>query len=230
MSHIQTATRPHTILALAMAMAALAGRAEPPNLLVNPSFEEGRKGWAWREASPSWHNFELSNKRAHLGKRSAFLHLTSNQQRPPRIWGIVQSLPLQSLPGTLDLWYRVEHWQQPVVRQYLQVVVMVHGDTPFGGTGDTLRQVRYILGGLEAPPYNDVTNTKYRMAGPKVPRQGVWTRFTTNVAEDFRQAWGTLPAKFSKIEVFFEVRYDEPIPAGKVASADVYWDDFSLTH
>jgi len=229
MRHIQTATRPHTILALAIAMAALAGRAEPPNLLVNPSFEEGRKGWDWREASPSWHNFEISKGRSHRGRHSARLHLVSNELRAPRIWGIVQSLPLQSLPGTLDLWYRVEHWQQPVVRQYIQVVVMVHGDPYFSGPDDALRQVRYIIGGLEAPPYSDVTNTKYRMVGPKVPRQGVWTRFTTNVAEDFRQAWGTLPAKFSKIEVFFEVRYDDPIPAGKVASADVYWDDFFLT-
>jgi hypothetical protein len=57
----------------------------------------------------------------------------------------------------------------------------------------------------------------------------VWTRFTTNVAEDFKQAWGKLPGRFSKIEVFFEVRFDDPIPEGELASADVYWDDLSLT-
>lgn len=228
MSPIQTATWPHTILALALAMIPLAGQAETPNLLINPSFEEGRKGWDWREASPSWHNFEISRGRSHRGKHSARLHLVSNGLRAPRIWGIVQSPPLQSLPGTLDLWFRVEHWRQPVARQYIQVVVMVHGEPYFGGPGDSLRQVRYILGGLDVPPYQAVTNTKYRVVGPRVPKQGVWTRFTTDVAEDFRQAWGQLPARFSKVEVFFEVRYDDPIPAGKVASADVYWDEITL--
>ena len=217
-----------TFLVVAIAMAWSNGRADTPNLLINPSFEEGRKGWNWRETSPYWHDFQITSKRSHGGSHSAHLHLVSGQQRVPRIWGIVQALPLQRLPGTLDLWYRVEHWRQPVVRQYIQVVVMVHGDPHFSGPGDTLRQVRYILGGLEAPPYNDVTNTKYRMVGPKVPRQGVWTRFTTNVAEDFKKAWGPLPARFSKIEVFFEVRYDDPIPARKVAEADVYWDEFTL--
>ncbi len=218
----------HAFLVAATAMACLNGLAESPNLLINPSFEEERKGWSWREASPYWHDFEISTQRSHRGSHSAHLHLVSEQKRVPQIWGIMQTLPLQNLPGVLSFWYRVEHWQQPVARQYVQVVVMVHADSYFGGPGDTLRQVRYILGGLEAPPYKDVTNTKYQMVGPKVPRQGVWTRFATNLAEDFKQAWGPLPARFSKIEVFFEVRYDDPIPAGKMASADVYWDDFSL--
>lgn len=229
MNLTRTATWVGATVAVVMGAAALAGQGVGPNLLVNPSFEEGRKGWDWRLSSPSWHGFEISKKRSREGRHAAHLHLASNQLRPPRIWGVVQTLSLKTLPGTLDLWYRVEHWRQPVVRQYLQVVVMVHGEPYFGGPGDTLRQVRYILGGLEAPPLQSVTNTKYRMVGPKVPTQGVWTRFTTNVAEDFRQAWGPLTAKFSKIDVFFEVRYDDPIPAGRVASADVYWDDFTLT-
>lgn len=219
-------TRP--ALAILLGLAGLYGLAETPNLLVNPSFEEGRTGWSWREASPYWHDFEISTRRSHSGRHAAHLRLLSEQKRTPRIWGIVQALPLRTLPGKLDLWYRIENWRQPVTRQYVQVVVMVHGEPHFTGPTDTLRQVRYILGGLDAPPYVNVTNSKYRLVGPKVPRQGVWTRFTTNVAEDFKEAWGTLPGRFSKIEVFFEVRYDDPIPAGKVASADVYWDDLSL--
>ena len=229
MRHFKSATWAHAFLAWMLGTAVLAGRSETPNLLVNPSFEEGRKGWSWREASPYWHDFDISSSRAQRGKHSAHLHLASNHLRVPRIWGIVQTLPLQSLPETLDLWYRVEHWRQPVVRQYIQVVVMVHREPHFSGPGDTLRQVRYILGGLDVPPYQAVTNSKYRMVGPKVPKQGVWMRFTTNVLEDFRQAWGQLPGPFSKVEVFFEVRYDDPIPAGKVASADVYWDDIHIT-
>lgn len=211
-----------------LALAWVAGHAEVPNLLANPSFEEGRKGWGWREASPYWNGFEISSRRAHTGTHAAHLRLVPQPQRTPRIWGTVQALSLQRLPSTLDLWYRVEHWRQPAIRQYVQVVVMVHGDPHFTGPTDTLRQVRYILAGLDAPPYTDVTNAKYRMVGPKVPRQGVWTRFTTQVAEDFRQAWGPLPGRFSKVEIFLEVRYDDPIPVGQVSSGDVYWDDISL--
>ncbi len=217
-------------LVLAGGMACSIGEAGTPNLLINPSFEEGRKGWGWREASPYWHDFQITTKRSHRGSHSARLHLFSEQQRLPRIWGIVQSLPLKRLPGKLDIWYRIENWHQPVTRQYVQVVVMAHGEPYFTNQTDTTRQVRYILGGLLSPPYADGSNCKYRMMAPKVPRQGVWTRFTTNVAEDFKDAWGSLPGPFSKIEIFFEVRYDDPIPTGKVALADVYWDDFSLTH
>lgn len=229
MKRIHSKTWLCTFLVLAPGAAWSNGRADAPNVLINPSFEEGRKGWSWREASPYWHDFDITTKRSHQGRHSAHLRLVSEQQRVPRIWGIVQALPLERLPGKLDLWYRIENWHQAVARQYVQVVVMVHGEPYFTNPTDTTRQVRYILGGLLSPPYSDGSNCKYRMMAPKVPRQGVWTRFTTNVAEDFKEAWGSLPGPFSKIEVFFEVRYDDPIPAGKVASAEVYWDDFFLT-
>ena len=211
-----------------LALAWAAGQAGVPNLLVNPSFEEGRKGWDWREASPHWTRYEVTPRRSHGGTHAAHLQLVPQAQRTPRIWGAVQTLTLHQLPGTLDLWYRVENWRQPVARQYVQVVVMVHGEPHFTGPTDTLRQVRYILAGLDAPPYTAVTNAKYRIVGPKLPRQGVWTRFTTHVAEDFRQAWGPLPGRFAKVEVFLEVRYDDPIPPGRMASGDVYWDDITL--
>lgn len=199
----------------------------PPNRLVNPSFEEGRRGWSWRSANPRWHDFEISSARAREGRCSAHLRL-SPQGGDHDIWGVVQALPQPRLPESLEAWVRVENWRQPAIRQYLQIVVMAHEGPSISIPGDTTRQVRYILAGLDGPPLANPSNCRYLMRGPKVPVQGAWTHIELPLAEDFRKAWGDRSGKITKVELFFEVRYDDPVPEGETARADVYWDAITL--
>jgi hypothetical protein len=201
-----------------------------PNLFKNSSFETGKEPWNTRLDSPSWHDFEISSQRAHRGKHSALLRLVNEDPKLPlaRIWGIIQDPKIQKVPGKLSVWYRVENWHSTSAKQYIQVVAMVESDKIIPGTKDNTLQLRYVLGGSKDPPYVAVRNAKYIMAGPAAPLQNKWLFFSTDVAKDFEKAWGFVPQVFKKIEFFFEVRYDEPIPAGETASADVYWDDLSL--
>jgi hypothetical protein len=123
----------------------------------------------------------------------------------------------------------VENWHASKTRQYLQVIAMIEADHPIANTQDLSLQLRYILGGLKEPPYSGVRNVRYIMADPPSPSPGEWVHFKTNVAKDFLRQWGWIPRDFEKFEIFYELRYDDPIPPGESASADVYADDFFLS-
>jgi hypothetical protein len=201
------------------------------NLFQNPSFEEGKTDWYVRKENPGWNDFEVTSERARLGRHSARLRMTRQSDPPPsRIWGMIQDVEIDKIPGEMSFWYRVENWQQSVRKQYLQAVVMVHGRNILPETGDDTVQLRYILCGLNEPPYAGVRNARYLMAGTLDPTmiQGKWIHFRTNLRDDFLKAWGWLPQQFEKIEFFFEVRYDEPLPPAAAVGADVYWDGFRL--
>ncbi|HSA58880.1 MAG TPA: hypothetical protein VLJ37_04275 [bacterium] len=133
------------------------------------------------------------------------------------------------MPGELSFWYQVENWRPAAGKQYAQAVVMVHDKGLLATIGEETLQIRYILAGLDGPPYEKVRNARYLMAGSREPPQEGWLRFRTNVKEDFLKVWDFSPKSFDKIEFFFEVRYDDPIPPGQSADADVYWDDFFLS-
>lgn len=190
------------------------------NLFTNPSFEKGREGWFRMKTAP-WEEFEVATQKAHTGRHAALLRLRNwGHIPPPRIWGVIQEPRITKLPKKLSFWYRVENWQQPVFRQFIQVVVIIDGNN---------MQLRYLLGGIQKQPYSNTYNARYRMVNPHPPREGTWKYFETNLQQDFLETWGGYPKRFKKIRFFFEVRYEDPVPKGKTASADLYLDDISLT-
>lgn len=202
------------------------------NFFRNPSFEAGKAHWYWREGNPSWNGFEITDERAHTGKFSARLSLRGQPDLPPaRIWGVIQGFQFDRhrTPGELEFWYRVENWRQTVKNQYIQAVVIFHGKNilPSPPTFNHI-QIRYILAGLEGPPY-PAANVRYLLIGPPKPKEGEWIYFKRDIVEDFSKLWGWFPKKFEKVEFFFEVRYDDPPSPENLPQGDVYWDDFSVS-
>lgn len=131
-----------------------------------------------------------------------------------QIWGAIQEFSVSKLPRKIAVWYRVDDWKQAVVKQYAQVVVMIHDQR--------LEKI------TTEPPYSDPVNGRYLMAGPKKPRNGRWVYFERNLIDDFVRTWGWYPENFQKMEVFLEARYDEPVPDGAEISGAVSWDDAVL--
>ncbi len=108
------------------------------------------------------------------------------------------------------------------------MVVMIHDKKLIPKFQHSTMQLRYIVAGLAEPPYRNVLNARYVMAGTRVPFEGQWIHFTARPVRDFKRAYGWVPEDFEAIEVFFEVRYDDPVTDANHPVADVYWDDMSL--
>ncbi len=213
------------------AVALNASAASQANLLTNPSFEKGRQGWEWRQKNPHWNNFELSPDQGLQSGKAALMPMRYQADKPsPAVWGLVQKKSIRELPRELSFSYRVENWQRAVPRQYIQVVVMIHDDKLVSRLQHNTMQLRYIVAGTAAPPYENIVNARYVMAGTREPFQGRWIQFKADLPRDFKRVWGWAPKDFSALEIFFEVRYDDAVEGSVRPRADVYWDEIKLMY
>jgi len=192
------------------------------NLLANPGFEEGAKGWFWMDWSKAWIGpFEISDKIAHTGKMSAYLKLDERIDNPKKVRGVVQSLKPDKFPKIASGWYRVEGWHRGVPKQYIQAVVIAwekYDDYPN-------YQLRYVLEGVARQPL-PIANARYTILTKSAePETGKWKYFELPIRDDYRKLWKQIPKNYEKINFFCEVRYDDPLPSGGYVGADVYFDD-----
>jgi len=192
------------------------------NILVNPGFEEGAKGWFWMDWSKAWIGpFDISEVIAHTGKMSAYLKLDEHMDNPKKIRGVVQSLNPDKFPRIASGWYRVENWHRGVPKQYIQAVVIAwekYGDFPN-------YQLRYVLDGVSQQPL-PISNARYTILTKTAePETGKWKYFDLPIRDDYKKFWGQIPKNYEKINFFCEVRYDDPLPVGGYVGADVYFDD-----
>jgi len=194
------------------------------NLLQNPSFEEGRDGWSWKEKSLFWGNFEITDTQAHSGKRSAKLTLATidSANQTTKVVGVVQEVAAPEFPARVGGYYYVEDLTKsdPGVDLYLQVAVIVWGSAPSDFPN---HQVRYYLAGQSKPALN-IGNAKVEIMDGNQPEKGTWIAFDMPLRADFERLWGAVPQGYERIEVFFEVRWDNMTPEGAV-TAEVYFDD-----
>jgi len=204
-----------------------------PNLLGNPSFENGREPWVTLAApdKPWWMDFVVTDQKAHMGKHSALfrMHTRGEIPRGVRIWGVVRDVIPKTFPKRLGGWYRVENWSRGTKTQYLQVVIMAKmspGESLIPRM--PLVQVAYVLTGVDQRPVT-VGNRRFIFAGPKEPKQDEWMRFDFDLHADFRREWGGVPHKFEWVRVLYEARFDRYEPTGMPAlSGSVYFDDLYL--
>lgn len=217
-------------LVLLLLLAALLARAcggggdkkgEGPNLLVNPSFEEGKEPWYSMGTSGWGTPFEVSDAVAHSGQYSAHLSL----HRPPQpnqheVIGAVQSLfNPKAFPEFLSGFYRVENWKRGTDIQYLQFVVIAILPNNAGNI-----QIRYLLAGTATEPFQ-IGNAKFVFLSKEEPKIGEWVHFERNIADDFQQLWGQAPEDVQELRFFFETRYDSPTAIQPDIGGDVYYDD-----
>lgn len=198
------------------------------NALQNGGFESGSEPWT-SLTTPDWGTaFTLAQQQAHSGANSAYVRLRSEDGGATKVYGVVQELSPGQLPETLSGYYYVDRWEQGTPKQYLQFVVIVHGainiPPEVRGLGANNHQIRYILAGVETQP-TDIANSRYVFVGKDQPKVGQWVRFERNVRQDFCELWGSLPAGFTSIRVFFETRWDDRADTDGPSAADVYYDD-----
>jgi len=225
------------LAALLVALGSTAGSAlgDPAwsgsNLLVNPGFEEGRRGWRIREQSPHWGDFRVVEEPARSGRGAAHLrlhHAPTLPRRSVKVYGVVQELRLEALPEMVGGFYRVEHWDRGAERTdlYLQVVVVVwppEEDSEPAKDAPSNRQLRYYLAGIDEAPFQ-LTNARVQFVTRTDPVLGAWQRFELPVRADFERLWGGGPPRIGTIELLFEARWDN-MPPHSGLRAEVYYDD-----
>jgi len=216
---------------LAMALLALImgcddGESAAPaagNLFGNPGFEDGRDPWF--SLKPP--DFTVSTDVAHSGGASALLPLAADKSEEGiKIIYLVQEVKPRELPAVIAGYYRVENWNKGTKKQYLQFVVIVFGADNLPG-GFVNHQIRYLLSGVEAPPFA-IGNAHFVFLSRDDPPIGEWVPFQRNLREDFEKFWGAVPENFEHIRVLFEVRYDDKDIGEGPLAADVYYDDLYL--
>jgi hypothetical protein len=208
--------------------AAASGR----NLLANGGFEEGREPW-FSIRPPDW---ILADVRSLEGTHSALLQMRDNQESPEsKVYYLVQEITpvdgastIARFPDVVSGNYFVENWVRGTKKQYLQFVVIVFGgdSVPTCPDGNPCPnyQIRYIEAGIDEDPFA-IGNAKFVYLTKEDPAQGEWVHVERNVAQDFLDLWGAVPANFNKIRLLFEVRYDDKSPSEGPIEADVYYDD-----
>ena len=209
------------------------------NLLVNPGFEQGRKGWSYPDTSPHWGDFKITSSLARSGDQAVRLRLhhgVDDAYQSVKVFGVMQEHQPERFPDILSGWYRVEQWQKDreMTDLYLQAVVMVSGDprtvaltSPNNPHRDiTNYQIRYYLAGLSKPAFR-LLNARLKFIRRGMPEMGVWTYFETPIKADFEEHWGVVPERYDKLRVLFEARWDN-LPSGGTVRADVYFDDLFL--
>lgn len=192
------------------------------NFLVNAGFEDGEVGWSWLDWSNDWAPFAVDETRAAAGKRAAHLTVLGRpEDRPTRVFGVVQELAPPVFPTRISGKYFVERWEPGAARKaYVQVVVIAMwplGDLPS-------RQLRYVLDGVTEPPYN-MSNARYVFVHRRAqPELGRWIDFALDVQGDYRRLWGAVPPDGTPFRVLFESRYDDK-PLGSEVHNVVYYDE-----
>jgi hypothetical protein len=216
------------VIAVALVIVSKVRGPEARNVLSNPGFEQGDKGWQWLSWSKGWAPFVISGKRPRTGASAALLAVRSKGDvRSTIVWGVVQELTLPiPMPDCLEGYYYVDGWTRGARNQYIQAVIIDLSQTYSNGNA----QIRYILSGVDTQPYN-LGNAHYVFADPAkptTPPAGTWIRFSLDPAGDFERDWKYVPAAGHKLRVLFEARYDNHGPGDAEAKADVYYDDLYL--
>jgi hypothetical protein len=210
---------------------------ENGNQLVNASFEMDRAGWGFRDSSPAWTGFSVSDDVARSGRRSAHVRVEQRAGVPTRkalISGVVQEPRPPRFPERIGGWYRVEAFEKSdeATDLYVQAVVIVWNDPRTPEIVDpehpakrlTNYQLRYYLAGITEPPFL-LSNARVHFVEKRErPEMGKWVHFEMPVRADFEKLWGTVPEGYDRIRVLFEVRWDN-MPEGGTAVADVNFDD-----
>lgn len=199
------------------------------NLFANGGFEEGGQPWFSLDSEAWGRPFTVSTVQARSGAGSALLELRSEDGGPARVYGVVQEVTPGTFPDVLSGAYYVGRWEQGTPKQYLQFVVIVWGadNAPPDVAGVENYQIRYVLGGVDAPPLA-IANAKYVMLGTGAPATGRWVPFERNIRQDFEELWGAAPEGFDSLRVLFEVRWDDRSAPDGPSAADVYYDDLYL--
>ena len=197
-----------------------------PNLFSNPSFEEGEEPWVSLTTEAWGTPFRVSADAAHSGEHSAFLEMRALEEAGAKVFGVVQEVQPQDFPEVISGYYRVAEWTRGTDRQYMQFVVIASGSTN-APQGFPNHQIRYILAGINRPPFN-ISNAMFIYVGTEEPAPDGWVYFERNVRQDFIDQWGAVPEGFSYIRVLFEVRYDGKEEGVTDPSADVFYDDLYL--
>ncbi|RME07327.1 MAG: hypothetical protein D6812_00360, partial [Deltaproteobacteria bacterium] len=166
----------------------------PGNWLIDPDFEGGGRGW-FVLPNRGWHPFTIRRGRAFSGEASAHLSLAVVSGRgETAIFGLVQEIERpHTLPDRVSGHYYVERWERGTRWQYLQFVVIAF--LPGGGN----RQIRYILAGIERPPFR-LRNARFcfvaRQSAPPLHR---WVSFSRDLREDWRRYWGEIPPQIERL-------------------------------
>jgi len=214
------------------------GSLDAPNLLVNPGFEEGSRGWS-RHESELWGDFQITASPTRSGQGALRLDLSSVEHRSPTmVFGAYQELTARPFPERVSGSYRVEHWQNEVegAALYLQVVVVVFGDprTPEILSPENPRpstnnyQIRYYLAGAPERVIT-ISNAKVEVVSGDPPRQQQWVHFDLPIRRDFERLWGVVPSDYDSVRFLFEARWDRlRRDAEPALRATVYYDDLSV--
>ncbi|MEM8609938.1 MAG: hypothetical protein AAGF92_22790 [Myxococcota bacterium] len=198
----------------------------PPrgNLLQNPSFEDGRASWSWKNKSQFWVDFEIEEEKSHSGTRSVKLELDSGDgsKLSSRVAAVFQEVTVPEFPERLGGYYYVEELgkSDPRIELFLQVTVIVWGEEKNSLPN---YQIRYYLGGqthVSAP----IGNAKIEVLTGEQPKTNTWVPFDIPIRDDFKRLWGAVPQAYDRVEVFFEVRWDKMTKQGEVV-AEVIYDD-----
>jgi hypothetical protein len=193
--------------------------------LIDPGFETPDSPWHSLD-SPEWKPMQRSTSFAHTGQGSVELDLVGSEDNAgTRVVGALEDLRPPAFPKHISGYYFVRSFDRGTPIQYVQAVIIAIGtDLPDFSS----HQIRYVLTGLDAPPFT-LTNARFRLMGPKNVTTSTWIRFDLPVADDFAQLWGQVPTRFDSIRVLFETRYDAKV-TGTETSAVVFFDDLSVAY
>jgi hypothetical protein len=202
------------------------------NQLANPGFEAGSQGWLKTSG------FEIVTDKTHSGRAAARIGLSWQPGQPEqavRVMGPSQEISPTRFPDLLAGWYRVDRWENASEQTdlTLEVALIVVGDprtrsivTP----EDPDRypkldnyQLRYQLAGSPESPIVTV-NGRAKLIGTSSPELSRWVRFELPVKTDFQELWGTLPAGYDHLHIYFDARFDDK-EAGAAVRAEVFFDD-----
>jgi len=215
------------------------------NQLHNPGFEDKLAvgfmnvgdGWGFIRGT-RWIGFEVVDQPIHSGRHAARLLLSwqpGDREQPISAQGAIQEISPPRCPDRLAGWYRVDHWenQSDQTLLYLDVAVAAVGDPrardivipddPELHPDLDNYQIRYYMAGL-TEPYDPVLNMRTKLVREGPPELGEWVYFDFPIKADFQELWGAVPADFSFLRVFFEVRWEEK-EEGAALRADIYYDD-----
>ncbi len=193
------------------------------NVLVNPWFEDNEPmGWEYPEWSDAWKGFDVCWSRPHTGWRSACLNVHEDLEMPTAIWGVKQELKPDKFPEYISGYVRADQWEQGTLKMYLQVVVICWLPKPRAGMKNF--QVRFLIGGVPRAPMK-MKNVRYLVINEDPPKVGEWMPFHLDVGRAFEKKWGYVPREWTKIDVFFEARYDYRNKKDGPTRAKVYYDD-----